>query len=98
GWMVRMLAMGAVLALGMAAGSLRDSQTQMPTGRGTVAALATSTAELTILGTVLDDPRPRADRQQVVLVRVEADGRPALGRILAWLPRGVEVASGDRLS
>ena len=53
-----------------------------------------------ISGTVQDDPRPRGDRLQLVLsdlrVEEEAAARPA-DRLLVWLPRGVEAASGDRI-
>ena len=54
-----------------------------------------------ILGTVLDDPRPREDRQQLVLTELVAqlDGRsaPLTDRLLVWLPRGIKIVHGDRL-
>jgi competence protein ComEC len=97
GWLLRATALAAVLLLGTALGTFRASETALPTGAGTVSALAGSKDELSIRGTVIDDPRPREDRQQVVLENVAAGGRPVPGRILAWLPRSVEVATGDRV-
>ena len=51
-----------------------------------------------LVGTVVDDPRPRADRMQLVLgdVVVE-DGGVLDDRLLVWLPRGIDARSGDRL-
>ncbi|HUF06129.1 MAG TPA: ComEC/Rec2 family competence protein, partial [Candidatus Binatia bacterium] len=52
-------------------------------------------------GTIVDDPRPRADRLELVIgdVRLERpDGPVALAdRLLVWLPRGIDARSGDRL-
>lgn len=54
-----------------------------------------------LVGTVLDDPRPREDRLQVVLGDlVTARGGAAIeltDRLLVWLPRGIDAGSGDRL-
>ena len=54
-----------------------------------------------LVGAVVDDPRPREDRIQLVmgdLVSV-VNGQPtALGdRLLIWMPRGIDARSGDRL-
>jgi competence protein ComEC len=54
-----------------------------------------------VLGTVVDDPRPREDRVQLVLgdLAIARDGAAhRLGdRLLVWLPRGVDAGAGDRL-
>ena len=89
--------LSALVVLGVMVGTFRESQAGLSTGPGTVTALAGAKDELVIRGTVLDDPRPREDRQQVVLERVEAGGRPVPGRILAWIPRAIELATGDRV-
>ncbi|TMB50035.1 MAG: DUF4131 domain-containing protein [Chloroflexi bacterium] len=91
------LTMAPILVLGMAVGSFRESEAALPTGPGTVSALAGTKNEVVIRATVLDDPRPRADQQQVVLENVEADGHPLRGRLLVWVPRAVEVGTGDRV-
>ena len=65
-----------------------------------VATLAGGT-EHELVGTVMDDPRPRADRIQVVLgnLEVAVNGRPQplADRLLLWMPRGIDARSGDRL-
>ena len=95
---------GAV-AVGLALGAWRGADTTLPAGPGSLAALADggAGAEWRISGTVQDEPRPRGERQQVVLGGVSlagADGGavPAAGRLLVWLPRAVLVGSGDRLA
>ncbi len=54
-----------------------------------------------IVGTVMDDPRPRGHRLQLVLGEVwvigGAEPTHLSGRLLVWLPRGIDAASGDRL-
>ncbi|MEO7295966.1 MAG: DNA internalization-related competence protein ComEC/Rec2 [Candidatus Limnocylindria bacterium] len=54
-----------------------------------------------MVGTVMDDPRPREDRMQLVLgeLAVAMDGRPIslVDRLLIWMPRGIDARSGDRL-
>jgi len=54
-----------------------------------------------LVGTVLDDPRPREDRLQLVIgdIVVARDGSaiPLADRLLVWLPRGIDAGSGDRL-
>ncbi|MDQ4035980.1 MAG: ComEC/Rec2 family competence protein [Chloroflexota bacterium] len=54
-----------------------------------------------LLGTVMDDPRPREDRVQLVLgeIVVGIDGRAVAlaDRLVVWMPRGLPAGSGDRL-
>jgi competence protein ComEC len=53
-----------------------------------------------VSGVVVDDPRPRADRLQLVLSDVVVEsGQPRrlADRLLVWLPRGHEVRAGDRI-
>lgn len=97
----RWLLLIAAVIGGVAIGASRAQAVALPTGPGTVAA-AIGEETWTVEGTVTDDPRPRGERQQVVLDQVTlARGdvlpRPAAGRILLWLPRGLLVAAGDRL-
>jgi len=92
------VAIAPVLALGMVLGTLRASSATLPTGPRTVSGLAGSPREIAISGTVLDDPRPRADRQQVVLESMHADGRSVEGRLLAWMPRAFDLGTGDRVA
>jgi len=58
-------------------------------------------AEHEIVGTVIDDPRPREDRIQLVLGQLvtAVDGRAVAlaDRMLVWMPRGIDAESGDRL-
>ena len=91
-----------VALLGVAAGTWRQEGTDpaaMPPDRS-VAALADG-SEHRLVGTVTDDPRPRADRLQLVLgeLTVERAGaaHPMADRLLVWLPRGLDARSGDRL-
>ena len=91
-----------VAMLGVAAGTWRQEATDpaaIPPERS-VAALVDG-AEHRLVGTVADDPRPRADRLQLVLadLRVERHGswNPLADRLLVWLPRGIDARSGDRL-
>ena len=89
----------ALTAFGL--GSWR-SQAADPVGIG-----ATSVATLVdgddheVVGTVVDDPRPREDRLQLVLgdLAIAKDGtvRSLSDRLLVWLPRGVDAGAGDRL-
>ena len=54
-----------------------------------------------VLGTVIDDPRPREDRLQLVLGDLatanDATVRSLRDKLLVWLPRGVDAAAGDRM-
>jgi competence protein ComEC len=99
------LFVAGVLVLGAAVGAWRGADAALPDGPGSLAALADGgvDAEWRISGTVQDEPRPRGERQQVVLAEVSVagpDGREASapGRLLVWVPRAVLVGSGDRLA
>lgn len=92
----------AVLVGGMALGAWRHLPAAAPPiGTVGVASLVDG-GEHDLAGTVVDDPRPRADRAQLVLGDLVAmrDGRPVAvaDRLLVWLPRGMDVRSGARLS
>ena len=54
-----------------------------------------------LLGTVIDDPRPREDRLQLVLADLATarDGavHGLVDRLLVWMPRGVDAGAGDRM-
>ena len=90
----------AATTAGLVVGSWRGAAAVLPTGPGSVAALVGDT-RWQISGTLVEEPRPRGERQQAVLDRIEvADGSaltPAVGRVLAWLPRSVAVQAGDRI-
>lgn len=91
-----------VALLGVAAGTWRQDLATEPLdgSQPTVTQLADG-AEHGLVGTIADDPRPRADRLQLVLSEVTAtiDGQPVsmVDRLLVWLPRGIDARSGDRL-
>jgi competence protein ComEC len=94
------LVLVAVALGGISVGAWRADDTSLATGPGSVAALAGQ--DLRIAGAVADDPRPRADRQQLVIdevavVNAEVE-RPLRGRVLVWLPRGIGVSVGDRIA
>jgi len=78
-------------------GAWRGVSAAMPSGPQSVSSLVGR--EGTWTGTLTDDPRPRAERQQLVIddVRLVAKDslRPVRGRILVWLPRTVALAVGD---
>ena len=82
-----------------ALGAWRSGATAMPSGPDSVPALVGR--EWTWTGTLTDDPRPRADRQQVVLDDIvllrDDQRRPVRGRILVWLPRSVALSVGERI-
>jgi competence protein ComEC len=95
-----LLVMGIVLGAA-ALGVWRSGAMALPTGDGSVAAMVGS-QERKLTGTAIDDPRPRGERQQVVIDRLEVigpDGGPTAlkGRVLLWLPRSAVVEAGDRL-
>ena len=95
------LVLGAAL-LGTSAGSWRHEATDHGAvdPAQSVAALVDG-ADNRVVGSVVDDPRPRADRLQLVLggVVAEEDGaqRSFVDRLLVWMPRGIDVRAGDRL-
>ena len=96
------LVVAAILVGAAAVGAWRQQVTDpsRPTELPSVAALVDG-GEYLLVGTVMDDPRPRADRLQLVLGELvaEVDGSAVtLGdRLLVWMPRGIDARSGDRL-
>jgi competence protein ComEC len=94
--------LASVFVMATAAGGWRHQATDpsRPADRPSVAVLVDG-EEHELVGTVVDDPRPREDRIQLVLgdLVVVADGHPvALGdRLLVWMPRGIDAGSGDRV-
>ncbi|HEX6655702.1 MAG TPA: ComEC/Rec2 family competence protein [Candidatus Limnocylindria bacterium] len=91
----------AAFAMAVGLGAWRGQAAALPAGPDSVQA-AIGDLEWNIEATVADDPRPKGERQQVVLDeitlrRADEPSRPAAGRVLLWLPRGVLVAAGDRL-
>ena len=98
GWLA--IVLGAAL-LGTGAGAWRQATTD-PAGsdpRASVASLVDG-QDHRVSGVVADDPRPRADRLQLVLSNVVADAeapRRFADRLLVWLPRGHDVRAGDRI-
>jgi len=98
-WRTVLLVGVALTALGL--GSWRIQATD-PVG-----ASATSVTTLVdgndheVLGTVVDDPRPREDRLQLVLgdLATAQDGtiRRLGDRLLVWMPRGIDAGAGDRM-
>jgi competence protein ComEC len=90
-----------IVVLAAAVGAWRGTSSALPTGPGSVAALV-DTGSLLIHGEVVDDPRPRGERQQVVLDRVSVATQEfgtqrvaVAGRVLVWLPRAAVVTGGD---
>ncbi|HVG87735.1 MAG TPA: ComEC/Rec2 family competence protein, partial [Gaiellales bacterium] len=97
----RPLVVLGVIVLTVALGAWRGSAVALPTGAGSVAAMV-GPEERDLTGTAVDDPRPRGERQQVVIDRVKMIGPAGMpvaleGRVLLWLPRHAVVAAGDRL-
>ena len=96
------MVLASVFLAATAVGGWRQQATDpsRPADRPSVAVLVDG-EEHELVGTVVDDPRPREDRIQLVLgdLVVAIDGRPvALGdRLLAWMPRGIDARSGDRV-
>jgi competence protein ComEC len=97
----RMGLTAGLLLMGLSIGGWRGAAVALPSGPGSVAALIGEGSQ-TVLATAIDDPRPRGERQQLVVDDVAVMGpsggsQPAAGRILVWLPRGLVVGAGDRL-
>ena len=96
------LLLGAALVAGAAVGAWRQetSDPLRPSELPSVGELVDGN-EHDVTGAVVDDPRPRQDRVQLVLADIVAavDGLPLrLGdKLLVWMPRGIDVGSGDRL-
>ncbi|HKO33297.1 MAG TPA: DNA internalization-related competence protein ComEC/Rec2, partial [Candidatus Limnocylindria bacterium] len=92
----------AGIAIGaMALGASRGAAVALPTGPDSIVAMVGS-EERAFTGTAVDDPRPRGERQQLVIDGVKLIGpgggmNPLTGRILLWLPRSAVVEAGDRL-
>jgi competence protein ComEC len=93
----------AVVGVALVAGGVgawRAGASAVPAEAASVAGVA-GTGEMALAGTIVDDPRPRGDRLQLVLgeVHVLRDGAvtPFADRLLVWLPRGLDARSGDRL-
>jgi competence protein ComEC len=84
---------------GGALGVVRGETVALATGPGSIVSLI-DTGEAELSGVATDDPRPREDRQQVVLDDIVEHGEaatPVDGRLLLWLPRGIELGAGDRV-
>ncbi len=99
GWRSALLFGVALAAFGLGAWRGQASEA-VGIGEASVATLVDG-EDHELLGTVVDDPRPREDRVQLVLgdLAVGRDGvAHRLGdRLLVWLPRGVDAGAGDRL-
>ena len=102
GTSARMLLGSGVLIIGLAVGAWRGAASGMPVGADSVTAHIGPTA-WQLAGSVVEDPRPRGERQQAILDQLvlAADGRPpqaVQGRLLVWLPRSATARAGDRLA
>ena len=90
----------AALGVGLLLGAWRGTAVALPAGPGSVASVI-DRGEVELAGTVIDDPRPRGSSQQVVLdgviVRLHRVSHPLRGRLLATLPRAVQVAVGRQV-
>ncbi len=98
---VAIMVMGVAI-LGAAVGALRqESSDPATTDPTTSVASLVDGEEHRVSGVVVDDPRPRADRLQLVLSDVEADAADGAvqftDRLLVWMPRGLDVRAGDGL-
>lgn len=89
-----------VALLGMALGGWRSAVDAPVDPAHSVARLADGRSH-DLVGTVAEDPRPRGDRLQLVVSDVRETGDSGAvrfdDRLLAWLPRGIEATSGDRV-
>jgi len=95
------LVLCAVAGLALVVGSWRQAAAETAPRQDTSVASLVDGTEHDVLGSVMDDPRPRADRLQLVLgdLLVARGGRAVAlaDRLLVRLPRGIAVESGDRL-
>jgi competence protein ComEC len=95
------IGLAAVLLIGACLGGWRHDGVEVDS-RLSVTALVDGREHL-LRGTIVDDPRPREDRVQLVLADVVAvgpDGEAPVAvadRVLVWLPRGSRLVTGDRL-
>jgi competence protein ComEC len=91
----------AALAIGLLIGVWRGTALALPSGPDSVAGLI-GRGKLELVGTVVDDPRPRGATQQVVLEDVIArqGARPhsTRGGLLVTIPRVLAVGVGRRLA
>ena len=92
----------AALAVGLGLGAWRGAAASLPTGPGSVGSLVGST-EWRLSGTLVEEPRPKGERAQLILDEITAATRdnapqPAKGRVLVWLPRSTEASAGDRIA
>jgi competence protein ComEC len=93
----------AAALLGVAIGAWRQEAAQPlvgPTGASVLSLV--DGEEHDLVGTVRDDPRPRGERLQLVLdaaMASSASGTTSAlaGRVLVWMPRGIDATSGDLL-
>lgn len=97
----RPLLLTTTFALAVAIGAWRGAAVALPNGPGSVVA-SIGEVEYQLEGAVVDDPRPRGERQQVVLDQVTLAAEhhsphAAAGRVLLWLPRGLLISAGDRV-
>jgi competence protein ComEC len=89
--------------VGAGCGAWRIADASLPSGPGSVQELI-GAGDLRLAGTLVEDPRPRGDRQQVVLddlLVMDADEqtpRQVEGRVLVWLPRSAALVARDRIS
>ena len=90
----------AALGVGLLVGAWRGAAIALPSGPGSVASLV-DRGDVELVGTVVDDPRPRGSSQQVVLDelvgRVGGRIHRVRGRVLATIPRAVPLAVGARV-
>jgi competence protein ComEC len=94
--------LGAVVLVAAGIGAWRQTATLVVPDGAFVAADLVDGTEYDLRGRVVDDPRPRADRLQLVLGDViatrEAGPTAVVDRILVWLPRGIDVRGGSLLA
>jgi competence protein ComEC len=91
-----------VVLVGIGLGAWRGATTALPTGPDSVIGHIGPTS-WRVVGTVVEEPRPRGERQQAILdeLVLAADGQPphaVRGRLLVWLPRALPTQAGDRVA
>lgn len=91
-----------VLLVGISVGAWRGAATALPNGPDSVTAHV-GTTSWRVIGTVVEEPRPRGERQQAILdeIVLSADWQPeraVRGRLLVWLPRSQLTQAGDRVA
>jgi competence protein ComEC len=97
----RSATLAGIASLAFALGAWRGAVPDAPSAGDASVATLVDGADHRLIGSVVDDPRPRGDRVQLVLneLAVEVEGHVhQLGdRLLVWLPRGLDASAGDRL-